>query len=154
MANASGRFKTRLERESKCRPRPLRLQVRHPWWIKSGLGTLGRLKTQRLVFSAWYFQPEWLMSACIHTHCFDMFQFVKISKCALICPSTTGSFFTVGGGGCPTSLTFIPPTSCFATPTFISFSDFLALKWWWLAWAMQNCHSCRHFGSQVIVFIL
>ena len=35
---------------------------------------------------------------------------------------------TVGGAAVPPTLKFVQPTSCFATPAFVRFSGFLALK--------------------------
>ena len=62
-------------------------------------------------------------------------------------PFTGGVSYTVGGAAAP-------PTLCFATPTLVRFSGFLALKRWCLTLAMQYCHICRHFGIQDFVLYL
>ena len=62
--------------------------------------------------------------------------------------NTGGVSYTFGGLG------FAPPAwcFCFATPTFVRFSDFLALKRWCIALAMQMSYLST-FRHQVLVFI-
>ena len=65
--------------------------------------------------------------------------------------STGGVLYTVYVTAVTPTLRFAPPILCFATPTFVKWIDFLALYWWYLTLAMQNCHICRHFDIQALV---
>ena len=76
--------------------------------------------------------------------------------------STGGVSFTVGRAAAPQTLCFATLFSSFflllpfyftLLPTFVIFSDFLALKRWRFTLAMQNYCICRRLDIHILVFI-
>ena len=66
---------------------------------------------------------------------------------------TSGVSYTDGGAAAPPTFSFATPILCSATPSFVRFSGFLALKGWCFAFAMQNCQIYRYFVISVYFVI-